>query len=261
MKKTIFSIALYILTGFVQLQSAQLVDYLEVTDIKPFGAPFTHVPRIVFANPPRRILKLTDESCAAIRKAAQTVTHEQIRSSVQKQNTGQPLSGYAFEAKCLETAESYDWVDAMNYISERLQDTEIDIAFVKEVNRRLGRLSTENSGRFRRNELERLLREFDNATAMFYYYVSREGNYLDFFRKLETGAERGKKFCESMDEIMNDQDNYLRVSGEHISTQSIKELFNAINHLHAVLIDQKTHQPFKLDIHAAEAWELEEKRD
>ncbi len=265
MKNSILSIVLYnlIATSFAHaMQKVELPPrshFLEVTDIKPFGAPFTHVPRIVFANPPRRILKLTDESCAAIRKAAQTVTHVQIRSSVRKQNAAQPLSGYAFEAKCLETAESYDWVYAMNYISKHLQDAEIDVEFVKEVNRRVGRLSAANLGEFRRNPLQRLLCEFDNATAMFYYYVSRVGNYLNFFRKLETGAERGKKFCKSMGEIMNDQDNYLRVSGEHISTQSIKELFNAINHLDTVLIDQQTYQPFKLDIHAAETWELEEK--
>ena len=58
MKKIIFSIVLYNLTGFVQpIQGAELTmssDFLEVTDIKPFGAPFTHVPRIVFANPPQR---------------------------------------------------------------------------------------------------------------------------------------------------------------------------------------------------------------
>ena len=265
MKHSILSIVLYNLIASSFAQAMQKVEsppsshFLEVTDIKPFGAPFTHVPRIVFANPPHRILKLTDESCATIRKAAETVTHVQIRSSVRKQTTDQPLSGDAFDAKCLETAESYDWINAMNYMSEHLQDTEINVAFVKEVNRRLGRLSGANSGEFRRNPLQRLLREFDNATAMFYYYVSREGNYLDFFRKLETGAERGKKFCESMNEIMNDQDNYLRVRGEHISTQSIKELFDAINHLDTVLVDQHTYQPFKLDIHAAEAWELEEK--
>ena len=112
----------FICAAMQKVELAPSYEYLEVTDIKPFGAPFTHVPRIVFANPPHRILKLTDESCATIRKAAQTVTHEQIRSSVRKQNAAQPLSSDAFVAKCLEAAESYDWMNAMNYINDHLQD-------------------------------------------------------------------------------------------------------------------------------------------
>ena len=202
---------------------------------------------------------MTDESCAAIRKAAQNVTPEQIRNSVRKQTAAQPLSSDAFDLKCLETAESYDWMNAMNYINEHLQDTELDISFVKELNRRLGRLSTVHAGRFRQVPLQWFLRQLDRTETMFYYYINRDKSTLNLFRELEKGTERGKKVCESTAAIMNDQDGYLRVRDHHISTQSFKELLNAINHLDTVVIDQETYQPYKLDIHAPETWELQER--
>ncbi len=256
MKKIILSIVLYNLTAFAQ--TMEEVEYLDVTDIKPFGAPFTHVPRIVFANPPHRVLKLTDESCAAIRKAAQNVTPEQIRNSVRKQNAAQPLSSDAFDLKCLEAAESYDWMLAMNYINEHLHDTTLDISFVKELNRRLGRLSTVHAGRSRQTPLWDLL-ELDPTAALFHYYICREVGYLTFFRELGKNEEHSKKFCESVDGIKNNQDRYLRVKDRrYIEVKSIEALLNAMNNSGTVLIDAKTRQPCKLNIHAAEAWELEE---
>ena len=265
MKHSILSIVLYNITASSFAQAMQKVElapslqYLEVTNIKPFGAPFTHVPRIVFANPPHRILKLTDESCAAIRKAAQTVTHEQIGSSVRKQNAAQPLSSHALLLKHLEAAESYDWVHAMNFVNDHLQDRSVDLAFVKELNLRLGRLTGVNSGKFRQTPLYDLI-DPDPTAALFQHYICREKAYLNFFRELGKGEAQSKPFCESARGIRNNQDRYLKVKDErYIETKSIEELLNAMSHSDTVWKDPKTLQPYKLNIHAADAWELEEK--
>ena len=265
MKHIILSIALYNLTvssfahAMQKVESPPSSQHLEVTDIKPFSAPFTRVPRIVFANPPHRILKLTDESCAAIRKAAQTVTHEQIRSSVRKQTTDQPLSGDAFDAKCLETAESYDWMNAMNYIDEHLQDAEIDVAFVKEVNRRLGRLSTVNSGRFRQEPAKWNLYDLDRTEAIFWHYIDRNPKFIGIFQNLHC-IPHSKQFCESADGVLDNEDRYLRAKKRrYIETKSIRELFDTMKREFPPVFDQKTGLPLEIDIHAAEAWELDEK--
>ncbi len=266
LKYLIFSIILQCLMigscaqAMLEVESEISSDFLEVTDIKPFGAPFTHVPRIVFANPPHRILKLTDESCAAIRKAAQNVTPEQIRNSVQKQNPALPLSSDAFGLKCLETAESYDWMNAMNYINEHLQDTELDISFVKELNRRLGRLSTVNSGRFRQDPAKWNLYSLDNTEGIFWHYIDRNAKYVNIFRNLEYWVLHTKQFCESVNGLLDDQDRYLRVEKRrYVETESIQRLLTALSDRRTALVEQETGQPYEIDIYAAKAWELDEK--
>ena len=262
MKKIIFSIALYSLTGFVQVQSAELIDYLEVADSKPFSAPFTQVPRIVFANPPHRVLKLTDESCAAIRKAAQTATHEQIRSLLLKQTASQPLSTKSLVEKHIETAESYGWIAAMNYISDHLHDRTLDLAFVQEVNRRLGRLTVEKEGAFRNEGQQWELCEFTCAERLFSLYIARTQRYRHVFKELGASKERSKKFCESTFGILNDEDGFLSVIDQrYISTQSIRELFDTMKLKFPLVIDEETGLPREIDVHEAEAWEMEEKRN
>ena len=263
MKKIIFSIVLYSVTGFMEVQSAELAicsDYLEVTDIKPFGAPFTQVPRIVFANPPHRILKLTNESCATIRKAAQTVTHEQIRSLVLKQTAAQSLSRNAVLVKHLEAAESYDWIIAMEFINDHLHDRTVDVEFVKEINLRLGRLTEDNSGEFRRDGEQWELCQLTSTEKIFSHYINRTPGYLHFFQELGASKSHSKIFCQSCAGILNNEDRYLRfVENRYVSTQTITELFAAMIQAIPSLLDLETGQPYRIDIHAAEAWELEER--
>ena len=260
MKKIIFSIALYSLIGFVQVQSAELVDYFEVVDTKPFSTPFTQVPRIVFANPPHRVLKLTDESCAAIRKAAQTATHEQIRSSLLKQTASQSLSTKSLVEKHIETAESYGWMNAMNYVNDHLHDRTLDLAFVQEINRRLGRLTVEKEGAFRKEGQQWELCEFTCTERLFSLYIDRTQRYRHFFKALGASKERSKKFCESTFGILNDEDGFLSViDHRYISTESIRELLDTMKRKFPPVIGEETGLPCEIDIHEAEAWELEEK--
>ncbi len=149
----------------------------------------------------------------------------------------------------------------MNYVNEHLQGTKLDAAFVQEVNRRVGRLSTLNSGKFRRSPAKWNLHDLDDTEAIFWYYIDRTDHTLEFFRDLGWWEGHSMKFCESIEGIFNNQDRYLRVTEQrYFSTQSVKHFLQILGDPR-ILIKQETGLPCKIDINAAEKWESEERED
>ncbi len=230
---------------------------VRVADIQPFGRPFSKVPQLVFANPPYVVRNWTAESFAARRKAAETASKEQITRLVLQQNPH--LDKIALSEKYLLAAEGYDWIYAMNFIEEHLHKGEMNVQFVQELNRRLGRLTIDNSGAFRRQPTKWNRYDLDAAETLFWSYLDRKENHLEFFRHLGDGHTR--PFCESVDNLLNDKDRYFRVlDRRYISTPSIKDFFISLNAPENVLLDEDTHQPHKIDIFAADYWESQEKQ-
>ncbi len=228
---------------------------LSVADIQPVAEPFTHVPNYFFANP-RYVRKYwKDENLTALRTAAETVSKEQIMRLVLRQNPH--LDKIAFDRKAVEAAEIYDWIYTMNFITEHLHKDQINVRFVQELNRRLGRLTIGDPGTFRVQTTAWHLYQFDTAETIFWEYINRSASYREFFRNL--GGEHPLPFCESTVDLMNDQDRYLRVlDARYIATQSIKDFFAILNAPENLILDQDN-QPRKIDILAADSWESEEK--
>ena len=235
----------------------EVADPLVVSAITPFAIPFTRVPKYIFENPPYVQRNWTDESFAARRKAAESVSKEQIRKLVLP--SCKDSNSPTFKKKYLEAAEAYDWIHAMNLIDKNLHKGGLNIQFVKELNRCLGRLTIENTGAIRVRPIRWDKCNFDKTEIIFWAYLERTPNQMEFFRKIGYWQTHTRKFCESVEGLLNNEDRYLRVEGGYISTGSIKDLLTALSNPRVAAIDELTGQPIKIETGTAESWEAQER--
>ena len=255
MKKIILSIVL--LNPASSIQAAQAVELetpaqLVIADIQPFSAPFTEVPLMVFANPPYRVCPL---SSTKIRRAeTETVTMQAIRDAIPRASKSEA----EFENSCLRMAEFYDWLHAINFIESHLSEGTLSLDLVQELNARMCRLTIENPGDFRTIFMKW---EYDlNVTEeVFLNYTEREALTREFFRHFESTKSHPIAFCETIDDLVDNKDRYLRFSDRaFVATESVKRFLRLVNESQAIR-NEDTYEPYTIDAQEADRWEAEDR--
>lgn len=224
----------------------------QIASIQPNATKLDKVPALVYANPPYAMLP--DATLAFIKKIAENPTKQQLKKVATQ------LSGTLSSDSQLKAAEYCDWVCTLNFVNKHMSVKEISLEFLKELHKRLGRLTIADAGSFRKQPVKRNLREFDNTESVFWEYLDRTESHIAFFEGLEEVAPTHKPFCRSPFELLLGKDRFLEVEEErYILTASITRFLNAVNHPANVLIDPVTLKPYGINMTAADDWEAQEK--